>query len=71
MSNFKGRSSLGHTLVKTKHNREMAGKICPNMKLTPSPASQFASTTKHLGKTRLHMAFTRLLTYSIKWNEIR
>ena len=28
--------NIYQTLIKVKHNREMVGKICPNMKLTPS-----------------------------------
>ena len=35
-----GFNSLYQTLIKIKHNKEMAGKICPNMKLTP-PCTPF------------------------------
>ena len=34
----------------------MDGKICPNTILFP--VHPFPSTTKHLGKNRLHMVFT-------------
>ena len=30
------------------------------------PAPHFPSTSKHLGKIRLHMSFTLLLIYSLK-----
>ena len=33
--NFIEGFSLGQALIKIKHDREMVGKICPNMKLTP------------------------------------
>ena len=45
------------TLIKIKHNRDMVGKICPNMKLTPR-YTHLSSTTEHLGKISLHAAFT-------------
>ena len=44
----------------------MVGKICPNMKFTPPPTLHFSSTTKHVGKIRLHMAFILLLIYSLE-----
>ena len=38
-----GVSSLCQTLIKIKDNREMVGKICPNMKMTPpcNPLPQY------------------------------
>ena len=46
----------------------MVGKICPNIKFTPPPPPtlHFSSTTKHVGKIRLHKAFILLLIYSLE-----
>ena len=66
MYNFKEWSSLDQTLIKIKHNREMVGKICASMKLTP-PCTPLPQYNKALDKNKvIREAFTLLLIYSLK-----
>ena len=62
----KRRSSLGQTIVKIIHKMKRMVKFVKKWILTPSSyAHSFLSTTKHLGKIRLHIGFTPFANYSV------
>ena len=53
-------SSLGQSLIKIKHDREMAGKLCPNLKFT-SPCTLLPQYNYALAKDKITYGFYTFL----------